>query len=134
MVRGGGGREGGREGAEERGLDSCFLPYVYRSSPSCSLSSNKCAWLLCVTYPPSLLPPYLPPLGVGKSCLLLQFTDKRFVQVHDLTIGKEGGRERGGEGGREGGSPAFLLQFTVKRFVQVHQGRREGGKDNEKKN
>ncbi|VFV20898.1 ras-related protein rab-2b isoform 1 [Lynx pardinus] len=24
--------------------------------------------------------------GVGKSCLLLQFTDKRFQPVHDLTI------------------------------------------------
>ena len=29
--------------------------------------------------------------GVGKSCLLLQFTDKRFQPVHDLTIGKSGG-------------------------------------------
>ncbi|KAM3821836.1 ras-related protein Rab-2B [Vipera latastei] len=29
--------------------------------------------------------------GVGKSCLLLQFTDKRFVAVHDLTIGVEFG-------------------------------------------
>lgn len=27
--------------------------------------------------------------GVGKSCLLLQFTDKRFQPVHDLTIGME---------------------------------------------
>ncbi|KAH0626232.1 hypothetical protein JD844_001077 [Phrynosoma platyrhinos] len=26
--------------------------------------------------------------GVGKSCLLLQFTDKRFTAVHDLTIAK----------------------------------------------
>ena len=24
--------------------------------------------------------------GVGKSCLLLQFTDKRFQPVHDLTV------------------------------------------------
>ncbi|KAG8509752.1 Ras-related protein Rab-2B [Galemys pyrenaicus] len=33
-----------------------------------------------------------PPLsGVGKSCLLLQFTDKRFQPVHDLTIGVEFG-------------------------------------------
>ena len=31
--------------------------------------------------------------GVGKSCLLLQFTEKRFQLVHDLTIGVEfGGR------------------------------------------
>lgn len=29
-----------------------------------------------------------PCTGVGKSCLLLQFTDKRFQPVHDLTIGK----------------------------------------------
>ncbi|XP_053216733.1 ras-related protein Rab-2B isoform X2 [Podarcis raffonei] len=29
--------------------------------------------------------------GVGKSCLLLQFTDKRFTAVHDLTIGVEFG-------------------------------------------
>jgi GTPase SAR1 family protein len=28
---------------------------------------------------------------VGKSCLLLQFTDKRFQPVHDLTIGVEFG-------------------------------------------
>ena len=31
------------------------------------------------------------PEGVGKSCLLLQFTDKRFQPVHDLTIGVEFG-------------------------------------------
>uniref|UniRef100_A0A8D2JRU2 RAB2B, member RAS oncogene family n=1 Tax=Sciurus vulgaris TaxID=55149 RepID=A0A8D2JRU2_SCIVU len=30
-------------------------------------------------------------LGVGRSCLLLQFTDKRFQPVHDLTIGMEFG-------------------------------------------
>lgn len=29
--------------------------------------------------------------GVGKSCLLLQFTDKRFEGVHDITIGVEFG-------------------------------------------
>jgi Ras-related protein Rab-2A len=29
--------------------------------------------------------------GVGKSCLLLKFTDKRFQPVHDLTIGVEFG-------------------------------------------
>lgn len=29
--------------------------------------------------------------GVGKSCLLLQFTDKRFKADHDLTIGVEFG-------------------------------------------
>jgi len=31
---------------------------------------------------------YFVVLAVGKSCLLLQFTDKRFQPVHDLTIGK----------------------------------------------
>ena len=31
------------------------------------------------------------PSGVGKSCLLLQFTDKRFKATHDLTIGVEFG-------------------------------------------
>ena len=31
------------------------------------------------------------PVGVGKSCLLLQFTDQRFRQQHDLTIGVEFG-------------------------------------------
>ncbi|TVU25801.1 hypothetical protein EJB05_28311 [Eragrostis curvula] len=30
-------------------------------------------------------------MGVGKSCLLLQFTDKRFRSVHDVTIGVEYG-------------------------------------------
>ena len=29
--------------------------------------------------------------GVGKSCLLLQFTDKRLQHVHDMTIGVEFG-------------------------------------------
>ncbi|KAJ8792225.1 hypothetical protein J1605_020076 [Eschrichtius robustus] len=29
--------------------------------------------------------------GVGKSCLLLQFTDKRFQPVHDVTVGVEFG-------------------------------------------
>lgn len=33
----------------------------------------------------------MPVAGVGKSCLLLQFTDKRFQPVHDLTIGVEFG-------------------------------------------
>ena len=34
---------------------------------------------------------YFLSIGVGKSCLLLQFTDKRFQPVHDLTIGVEFG-------------------------------------------
>lgn len=39
----------------------------------------------------SRLIPYFIVTGVGKSCLLLQFTDKRFQPVHDLTIGVEFG-------------------------------------------
>lgn len=38
--------------------------------------------------------------GVGKSCLLLQFVDRRFSSVHDLTIGVDFGSriiELGGE-------------------------------------
>jgi hypothetical protein len=54
-------------------------------------------------YPYINFPPYFPLThlscnfflafipGVGKSCLLLQFTDKRFQPVHDLTIGVEFG-------------------------------------------
>lgn len=30
-------------------------------------------------------------VGVGKSCLLLQFVDKRFRQKHEVTIGVEFG-------------------------------------------
>ena len=30
-------------------------------------------------------------LGVGKSCLLLQFTDTRYQPLHDVTIGVEFG-------------------------------------------
>ena len=44
--------------------------------------------------PPRPCAPHLPHCllaGVGKSCLLLQFTDKRFQPVHDLTIGVEFG-------------------------------------------
>ena len=32
-----------------------------------------------------------PLLAVGKSCLLLQYTDLRFKQQHDITIGVEYG-------------------------------------------
>ena len=47
---------------------------------SLSFLSFQASWvLICVL------------LGVGKSCLLLQFTDKRFKSTHDLTIGVEFG-------------------------------------------
>jgi len=39
--------------------------------------------------------------GVGKSCLLLQFTDKRFQPVHDLTIGVEFGARTVSVDGRD---------------------------------
>lgn len=51
-------------------------------------------FLLCVaaiTRPRRLISCYRMSAGVGKSCLLLQFTDKRFQPVHDLTIGVEFG-------------------------------------------
>ncbi|KAL1914664.1 uncharacterized protein VTP21DRAFT_8075 [Calcarisporiella thermophila] len=38
--------------------------------------------------------------GVGKSCLLLQFTDKRFEPAHDLTIGVEFGARFVDAGGK----------------------------------
>ena len=43
-------------------------------------------FLMCVCFVSFFLVIIFP--GVGKSCLLLQFTDKRFQPVHDLTIGK----------------------------------------------
>jgi Ras-related protein Rab-2A len=43
-----------------------------------------------LTSPPTSIAHCLVP-GVGKSCMLLQFTDKRFQPVHDLTIGVEFG-------------------------------------------
>ena len=39
--------------------------------------------------------------GVGKSCLLLQFTDKRFQPIHDLTIGVEFGGKIISVGGKD---------------------------------
>ena len=33
----------------------------------------------------------IPYLGVGKSCLLLQYTDKRYRDKHEVTIGVEFG-------------------------------------------
>ncbi|KAK2523459.1 Rab2a [Columba livia] len=46
--------------------------------------------LLASNVPDQTLLPLFP-MSVGKSCLLLQFTDKRFQPVHDLTIGVEFG-------------------------------------------
>ena len=64
-------------------------------------------------------------VGVGKSCLLLQFTDKRFQPVHDLTIGVEFGARMINIEGKQiklqiwdtvGGLPRIML--AVKLFVQ----------------
>jgi len=54
--------------------------------------------------------------AVGKSCLLLQFTDKRFQPVHDLTIGVEFGARMVNIDGKQ-----IKLQIwdTVSRVVQV---------------
>jgi len=54
--------------------------------------------------------------AVGKSCLLLQFTDKRFQPVHDLTIGVEFGARMVNIDGKQ-----IKLQIwdTVSRVAQV---------------
>jgi Ras-related protein Rab-2A len=49
--------------------------------------------------------------GVGKSCLLLQFTDKRFQPVHDLTIGVEFGARMITLGGEEEAAVPIKLQI-----------------------
>lgn len=57
--------------------------------------STNCPKLLDRPYGLMVCPAFLHfvslKIGVGKSCLLLQFTDKRFQPVHDLTIGVEFG-------------------------------------------
>jgi Ras-related protein Rab-2A len=50
--------------------------------------------------------------GVGKSCLLLQFTDKRFQPVHDLTIGVEFGARMITLGG-EGATPEVPVKLQI---------------------
>lgn len=55
----------------------------------CVYSHVECAPLF--VYTDMLMMPSFGVAGVGKSCLLLQFTDKRFQPVHDLTIGVEFG-------------------------------------------
>lgn len=61
--------------------------------------------------------------GVGKSCLLLQFTDKRFQPVHDLTIGVEFGARMVAIDQRQ-----IKLQIWVSRW---ERGDREGrGREN----
>ena len=59
--------------ARQRGVACC--------QPSCAHRGVRC-WRRYII---------IGDTGVGKSCLLLQFTDKRFQQVHDLTIGVEFG-------------------------------------------
>jgi len=49
--------------------------------------------------------------GVGKSCLLLQFTDKRFQPVHDLTIGVEFGARMINIDGKNVHCPLFIISI-----------------------
>jgi GTPase SAR1 family protein len=51
--------------------------------------------------------------GVGKSCLLLQFTDKRFQPVHDLTIGVEFGARMITIDNRQVSTPRVLVPFIL---------------------
>lgn len=88
-----------------------FAEVIIRSAPappltprvSCLLLAATCSSTSLLGTLVSLLGWLIPPspcltlcvcvchAGVGKSCLLLQFTDKRFQPVHDLTIGVEFG-------------------------------------------
>ncbi|KAJ0590351.1 putative small GTPase, P-loop containing nucleoside triphosphate hydrolase [Helianthus annuus] len=57
----------------------------------------------------------LPVVGVGKSCLLLQFTDKRFQPVHDLSIGVEFGACMVSIDGR----PVKLQIWDTKKMLRI---------------
>ncbi|ROT79637.1 Rab GTPase [Penaeus vannamei] len=87
--------------------------------------------MLSYNHPLSPIPPLIPLRhSVGKSCLLLQFTDKRFQPVHDLTIGVEFGAGMITIDNKQiklqiwdtvsVGKSCLLLQFTDKRFQPVH--------------
>ena len=67
-------------------LHMCMLPASSVSSLSSVCSCVECA-LLRPTDAYLFKYIIIGDTGVGKSCLLLQFTDKRFQPVHDLTIG-----------------------------------------------
>lgn len=67
-------------------LHMCLLPASSVSSLSSVCSCVECA-LLRPTDAYLFKYIIIGDTGVGKSCLLLQFTDKRFQPVHDLTIG-----------------------------------------------
>nr|XP_027227985.1 ras-related protein Rab-2A-like [Penaeus vannamei] len=75
------------------------IPPLIPPPPQC-LQLKTYQYKQCYTNPTQPCPhpnahisilPILFSTGVGKSCLLLQFTDKRFQPVHDLTIGVEFG-------------------------------------------
>ncbi|KAJ6747919.1 SUBTILISIN-LIKE PROTEASE, partial [Salix koriyanagi] len=70
----------------------------YISSPTAKLGTKPAPFMAAFSSrgPNTVTPEILKYIiigdtGVGKSCLLLQFTDKRFQPVHDLTIGVEFG-------------------------------------------
>lgn len=63
--------------------------------PTCSSTSSSETQVCCAHIA------FQPNLGVGKSCLLLQFTDKRFRTDHDLTIGVEFGARLVTIGGKQ---------------------------------
>ena len=61
------------------------------------------------------------PVGVGKSCILLQFLEKKFKFDHDTTIGVEFGSKLIQAGGKQ-----IKLQIwdTVQPFVMFRQVRK----------
>ena len=59
-------------------------------------------------------------LGVGKSCLLLQFTDKRFQPVHDLTIGVEFGARMINIEGKQIKLQIWDTVSIVSAFLHIH--------------
>jgi hypothetical protein len=63
---------------------SCFTAIVSRWLSYILVYGNGCLFVFDMNF-------FCCKTGVGKSCLLLQFTDKRFQPVHDLTIGVEFG-------------------------------------------
>ena len=73
--------------------DYYYYRHYYRYDHTAHTTTTNTDAITNATTAIALFPPdiIIGDTGVGKSCLLLQFTDKRFQPVHDLTIGVEFG-------------------------------------------